>query len=236
MENIIGLSKFQQALEIECKSLSTMEDELEEMKKGKIRRFFQDSFEKEQYKLKRKKLEGQIQSKSTFIENETSRLENASTCDIDVLTSFFVRTLSIIEQEEYDEWDFSFETEDCDYVRLIAPKYVCEKIARLYCTGEIYDMDDIEIIDEDENDIGYMLFEISDDCKETDIYDLERQDVPKEYEDNPDVSNMLLRLAELKYKNPNLSDEEAAEEVIKQISTEHCSQKEAVKTIMNKKV
>lgn len=231
METVTTLKKVHELLDIESRSLSTIEEQLDEMKKGTIRRLFGDSFEKEQYKLKREKLEGQIKSKSAFIENEKSKLENASFCDVDVLTSFITRTLNIIEEETYDQWDFTLEMEECDIVRLIAPKYICEKIARLCCVGEIYDMSDMEELDEDDNEIGLILFELCDDYDVTNIYDAELQDVPEEY-DSDILRNMLLRLVELKYKNPALSDEEVAEEVIRQIATEHSSsdQKDEVKT------
>ena len=46
---------------------------------------------------------------------------------------------------------------------------------------------------------------------------------------------MLLRLVEVKYKNPSFSDEEAADEVIRQLSFEHSSDNEIGKINVHKK-
>ena len=235
MKENAGLKKVHEVLDLENKNLSTMKEQLDELRKGKIRRFFQDSFESDQCRLKREKLECQIKSKSNFIENEMAKLENAAFCDTDILTSFITRTLSIIEDVVYDQWDFRFELEDYDLIRLVAPKYACEEIARLYCVGEIGDIDDIEILDENDEEIGLILFELYDDYDVTSIYDIDSQDVPEEYDDE-ELRYMLLRLVELKYNNPNLSDEEAAEEVIRQITSEHSSLEETIKINIHKKV
>ena len=235
MNDIAGLKKVHSLLEQESKNLLTLEEQLHNMKKGKVRRFFHNSFEKEQYKLKRTSLTGQIQTKRSFIEDETEKLENAAICDVHILTSFITKTLSIIKGVVYDEWDFRFDSDDYDYVHLIAPKNVCEQIARLYCAGELYDLDDIVFFDDEDKKIDLVQFELYDYCDELDIYDIERQDVPEVYDENKNLSDMLLRLVEVKYKNPSFSDEEAADEVIRQLSFEHSSDNEIGKINVHKK-
>ena len=235
MNETACLKKVHELLEHESENLSTLEEQLHEMNKGKVKRLFQSSDEKEQYKLRRQSLTGKIQTKSAFIESETEKLERASTCDIHVLTSFITKTLGIIKDTIYDEWDFRFDSDDYDYVHLIAPKNVCEQIARLYCAGELYDLDDLVFFDDEDQKIDLVQFKLYDYCDELDIYDIDRQDVPEEYDENKNVSDMLLRLAEVKYKNPNFNDEEAAEEVIRQLSLEHGSDNEIGKINVHKK-
>lgn len=214
----------------EITDLENLKSDLKFKSKGRIRRFFSASdYEKERFKLYKRKMKGNIKNKKKSIEKLENDLDELCTFDFNVASWFLAEALSIIEGEKYQKLDLELcsscldmtlflatkiplYSDDYEDVCLIATKRNVDFISRLYNSEEIEGSDDIHDALDDNK---YILLDSDDTYTMFDIFENE---VPYELIDMyPYLSEVVCDLISLKIENQELADDQIAIMMLQQM-------------------
>lgn len=210
--------------------LGLLKDDLKQMKKGRLRRFFTfDSMKKEQFKLDKARLQGKITAKKDSIRELYGTLDKMCTFDFQVLVNFLVDVLSFVEGEQYQISCFDlcnsyssvtyvngalypipmFEDEDVCLITTKKNTNLVFKASREEGLDDSYDIEDaIE-------DNKYILLDIDEDYL---LFDYESQIVSEDLTKNyPYLNDVVEDLMNVRFFYNDLTDEEVVGVILQQM-------------------
>lgn len=210
--------------------LGLLKEDLKQMKKGRLRRFFTfDSMEKEQFRLDKAKLQGKISAKKASITELYDTLDKMCTFDFQVLVNFLVDVLSFVEGEQYQIscFDLCNSYSSTVYVNGVLqsiPMFnnddVCLITTRkntnlVFKASREEGLDDSYDIEDAIEDNKYILLDIDDDYV---LFDYENHTVSEELINNyPYLGEVVEDLMNVRFFYRDLSDEEVVGVILQQM-------------------